>query len=148
MKIKIIIFLVLLLALTSCVNEINNQDCVDEICFSDDCFILDIPRTQEEMMQGLMFVEYLPDDKGMLFIFQDSEKHAFWMKNTLIPIDLIWLDEQLRVVYVQTAVPCTSDPCTIYAPNTSARYTLEINAGLAEQKNIDVGREATLNLCY
>ena len=99
------------------------------------------------MQQGLMHREQLPENQGMLFIFETQQQHAFWMKNTLIPLDMIWLNEDLEVVYIQTAIPCEEEPCTIYAPDTDALYTLEINAGLAEQNNITLGTKATLNIC-
>ena len=147
MKNKTIILLILILTISACTTQTQQETCIDEICFDENCFKIEIPRTQEEMIRGLMHVEYLPDDEGMLFIFKEPRAHAFWMKDTLIPLDMIWLDEELQVVYVQTAVPCIEEPCTIYAPNTTALYTLEINAGLADEKNIEIGQKATLNLC-
>jgi len=142
-KITIYAILISLILISACTQE----TCKDEICFEENCFKIEIPKTQEEMIQGLMFREYLPENEGMLFIFGFSERHSFWMKNTLMPLDMIWLDEELKVVYIQTAVPCTEEPCTIYAPNTSALYTLEINAGLSQQRNINIGNQAELKLC-
>jgi uncharacterized membrane protein (UPF0127 family) len=146
-KTIILLTILTLLMLSACTKQTQQEICINEICFEDECFKIEIPRTQEEMLQGLMHVEYLPEDEGMLFIFKEPRAHGFWMMNTLIPLDMIWLDEELQVVYVQTAIPCTSEPCTIYAPNTTALYTLEINAELAREKNIEIGQEATLNLC-
>ena len=150
MKNKTIILLTILTLLMLSACTTTNQEqiiCEDEMCFDDACFKIKIPRTQEEMQQGLMYVDYMPENEGMLFIFNEPRPHAFWMKNTLIPLDMIWLDETLDVVYIQTAVPCTQEPCTIYAPNTTALYTLEINAELAKEKNIEIGTKANLNLC-
>lgn len=103
--------------------------------------------THDDFLQGLMFREYLPSDEGMLFVFNDEQEYAFWMKNTLIPLDIIWINSLREVVYIESAVPCVEDPCTIYAPNASALFVLEINRGLASSNNIVLGSVASINLC-
>jgi len=75
-----------------------------------------------------MYRESLPEKKGMLFVFPTSDIHDFWMKNTIIPLDMIWIDNQFKVVHIANAQPCTEDPCKIYAPRTLAKYVLEINS--------------------
>ena len=62
--------------------------------------------------------------------------HGFWMKNTLIPLDMIWIDSDLTVVDIQYAVPCESDPCTIYTPAKEAIYVLEVNGDKFDQNII------------
>lgn len=75
-----------------------------------------------------MYRENLGENDGMLFIFPTADySHYFWMKNTLIPLDMIRIDDQFKVVSILTAQPCTADPCTIYNPNASSTYVLEIN---------------------
>jgi hypothetical protein len=68
------------------------------------------------------------EKNGMLFVFQTSDLYPFWMKNTLIPLDMIRIDDQLKVVRVLTAQPCHTDPCPNYDPQVSAKYVLEINS--------------------
>ena len=58
----------------------------------------------------------MDEKKGMLFLFPKSDIYAFRMKNTLIPLDMVRIDDQNRVVYVVTAQPCTTDPCAVYKP--------------------------------
>jgi uncharacterized membrane protein (UPF0127 family) len=88
---------------------------------------VELARTPEEQARGLMFRDRLADDAGMLFIFPDSSEHAFWMKNTLIPLDMIFIDDAGTVVgIVERAEPQTLTPRTVGA---KSRYVLEVNGG-------------------
>jgi uncharacterized membrane protein (UPF0127 family) len=64
-----------------------------------------------------MFRTEMGEDNGMLFIFNKEEIYAFWMKNTLIPLDMVWIDSNNTIVDIQTAVPCEADPCPTYKPS-------------------------------
>jgi uncharacterized membrane protein (UPF0127 family) len=74
-----------------------------------------------------MFRETLPENAGMLFIFETEQTHSFRMKNTLIPLDMLRLDTNLQIVDIQTAAPCKTDSCPSYIPAASAKYVLELN---------------------
>jgi uncharacterized membrane protein (UPF0127 family) len=74
-----------------------------------------------------MFRPSLAKDRGMLFVFSEKDQHAFWMKNTLIPLDMIRLDEKYTIVDIQEAQPCKQDPCKIYTPQKGALYVIELN---------------------
>jgi len=100
-------------------------------------FTVEIAKTQEEKTRGLMFRDFMPEDHGMLFVFDDFAPRSFWMKNTLIPLDIVFIDDNMAVVDVQTALPCKEDPCPTY--RARAKYVLEINAGAAEKNNIRNG---------
>ncbi|HWZ85821.1 MAG TPA: DUF192 domain-containing protein [Thermoanaerobaculia bacterium] len=101
---------------------------------------LELARTPEEQALGLMYRESLPDRTGMLFLFDDAQPHHFWMKNTMIPLDMIWMDESGRVVYVSANTPpCKAEPCATYGPEGPARQVLEIAGGLAAKENVTVG---------
>jgi len=94
----------------------------------------------EDVQRGLQFRESLDKNKGMLFVFAESRRHAFWMKDTLIPLDIIWLDYARRVVYIAPNIPpCPQDPCPSYSPERDALYVLEINAGVAQQLGLKPG---------
>lgn len=83
--------------------------------------------------------ENLDSNRGMLFIFDQESKHYFWMKNTLIPLDIIWINSNKEVVYMEKNVPaCQVDPCLSYGPDKEAKYVLEINAGQSDQANIQI----------
>ena len=91
--------------------------------------------------QGLMFRDHLAADHGMIFLFPQNGVYPFWMKNTIIPLDMIWIDDQHRVNYVASDVPpCKADPCGNYGSTTvPSRYVLETAAGVAKKHNIAAG---------
>jgi len=72
-----------------------------------------------------MYRKSVPAHYGMLFVFQDTSVHDFWMKNTLISLDMVWLDKNFTVVDIKHAIPCTQDPCSIYHPQGPASYVVE-----------------------
>jgi len=88
---------------------------------------IELARTPEEQQRGLMFRESLPERSGMLFLFEDDSPHRFWMKNTMIPLDMIWMDGDGRVLFVSANTPpCKADPCPNYGPDVPAASVLEI----------------------
>lgn len=102
---------------------------------------VEVARTAEEMAQGLMFRESLADRTGMLFLFpRDDDSHHFWMKNTLIPLDIIWLDATGKVLYISANTPpCKADPCPTYGPDFAIANVLEVAGGMAEKEKVTVG---------
>ena len=101
---------------------------------------LELALTPEDQAQGLMFRENLPDRTGMLFVFPETAPHHFWMKNTMIPLDMIWMDEGGRVAFVSAHTPpCKADPCPTYGPDSSVSQVLEIAGGMAEKEGIREG---------
>jgi uncharacterized protein len=107
---------------------------------SGNVYRLELARTPEEQAQGLMFRESLPPNTGMLFVFDVAGPHRFWMKNTMIPLDMIWLDEAGRVTFVSADTPpCKADPCPNYGPDTPAARVLEIAGGMAAKEKVTIG---------
>jgi uncharacterized membrane protein (UPF0127 family) len=99
--------------------------------------IADTPETRE---RGLMFRQSLGPNEGMLFVFERTGFYPFWMKNTLIPLDIMWIDEQWRIVSIaQSAAPCRSDPCPTYPPAAEARYVLEVAGGFSRTHGVARG---------
>jgi uncharacterized membrane protein (UPF0127 family) len=99
--------------------------------------------------RGLGGYESLPDDRGMLFVFQQPGEYGFWMKDMLISIDIIWISAEGRVVHVETAQPepgVADDQLTVYRPGAPSLYVLEVRAGLAAEKGVAVGDEAQIDL--
>lgn len=101
---------------------------------------IELARTPEEQQRGLMFRESLPERTGMLFLFEDDDPHKFWMKNTMIPLDMIWMDGAGRVLFISADTPpCKADPCPNYGPEVPSRSVLEIAGGLAAKEQVTVG---------
>jgi uncharacterized protein len=96
-----------------------------------------LARTPAERSRGLMYVQHLPVDDGMLFIFEEESIHSFWMKNTLIPLDMIFIRADLTVAgVVENAEPLTLTPRTIDRPS---QYVLEVNGGWAAERGVGEG---------
>ncbi len=96
--------------------------------------------------RGLMYRTELAADHGMLFVFPFTGQQAFWMKNTLIPLDMLYFGEDRRLVSMQLNVPpCKADPCPSYPSNAPARYVLELPAGTAARIGVQVGDPLEVN---
>jgi uncharacterized membrane protein (UPF0127 family) len=108
---------------------------------------VEVMVSDQDRATGLMFRPSLPDDKGMLFIFERSDFHGIWMKNCRFPIDIVWLDAERRVVHVaEGATPCKADPCPVYEPLRRAQYVVELNAGQARREGAAVGEAVSFQL--
>jgi uncharacterized membrane protein (UPF0127 family) len=102
----------------------------------------ELANTPQKRAEGLMYREHLADDRGMLFTFSQAETWVFWMKNTKIPLDLIWINEKKQIVHMEQRVPIctrTDDSCPQYRPNEGALYVLELAAGRAEELKLQRG---------
>lgn len=94
-----------------------------------------------------MFRDSMPRDHGMLFIFPNEAMRSFWMKNTRIPLDIIYFDENLRLVSIaRGARPCRTQVCPGYRSAGPAKYVLELNAGLADELRLEAGDILEINL--
>lgn len=121
--------------------SMGDSDQIRQACFDNVCFDLEIAENFETRSLGLMFREHLARDQAMLFIFPEAGSHGFWMKNTLIPLDIIWLNESLEIVFIKhQAQPCQNGECPVFRPTTPAQYVLEIKGGLAEELDLKIGQ--------
>jgi uncharacterized membrane protein (UPF0127 family) len=101
---------------------------------------VELASNDETRAQGLMYRDRLRPGTGMLFFFPQDGHYPFWMKNTLIPLDMIWVDSTQRVAHVKVSVPpCKADPCPSYPPNVNARYVLEVAGGVAAEHGLKAG---------
>ena len=101
--------------------------------------VVEIADEDLERRKGLMFRESLLENEGMIFVYDKSQKLTFWMKNTLIPLDMIWIDENSVVQHIEYAVPCETEICDIYGWDGFSKYLLEVNGGFTEKYDINVG---------
>jgi uncharacterized membrane protein (UPF0127 family) len=119
---------------------------VPYVQIGNDYVSVEVVDSDEERQKGLMHREQLDENNGMLFIFETTRKLTFWMKNTLIPLDMIFISKDMKVINILTAEPCTQDPCTLYSSETAGKYVLEVNAGWSKTHNIKAGDEVMLQL--
>lgn len=113
-----------------------------ELCIESHAFSVKIADTHEKRKKGLMHVNRLQSHEGMLFVFPTQEKHAFWMKNTAVSLDIIWINDQHKIVHIHhQAEPYDETP--IY-PDISSRFVLEISGGLSQQYGFKKGQTVQL----
>ena len=105
--------------------------------------VVEIADDDAERARGLMFRDEMPRGHGMLFLHDTEEPQAYWMKNTRIPLDILYFDSQRRLVSQQRDVPpCSAgERCPAYPSAAPARYVLELNAGEAARMNLRDGME-------
>jgi len=101
-------------------------------------------RNDFELVRGMMFRDSLPADRGMLFVHPKEDKYQFWMYQTKIPLDMIWMDRNHRIVEIAADVqPCKAakaSDCPHYGGHEPATFVLEVNAGGAAKNNLQVGQ--------
>jgi uncharacterized membrane protein (UPF0127 family) len=101
---------------------------------------LELATTPEETTTGLMFRPVLPEDRGMLLLWEEERFATIWMMNVLVPLDIVFLDDSGRVVeLVADAQPCTAEPCPRFTPEIASRAVLELAAGSAAAHRVAVG---------
>ena len=103
-------------------------------------FYVEVAADDTSRARGLMFRDHLPANEGMLFVWRREEPRAFWMRNTRIPLDIIYLDAEFRIVSMAlNARPCRVRNCPSYPSNAPAQYVLEVNGGTAERLGVERG---------
>ncbi len=136
-----VVFVFVMLSLTACAGNgptvtINNQT-----------FTVDVADDRDEQIQGLMFVEEMAEDHGMLFLFNRMQPRSFWMKNTKISLDILYFDNNWRFVSGHYQVPpCRARQCPSYPSKAPAQYVLELNGGRARSLNLKAGDQLLVDL--
>lgn len=138
-RIIILIGLVLVVFLLLFLPKILHDSKNTQVCFKENCFYVEIASTESQRARGLMYREHLDENTGMLFVFEKEDIYPFWMKNTLISLDMIWVNKNNEVVFIEkNALPCKDNICYNISPDRPAIYVLEINAGMVEKLNISL----------
>ncbi|HET7481303.1 MAG TPA: DUF192 domain-containing protein [Actinomycetota bacterium] len=106
---------------------------------------VEVAETEQAREKGLMDRRSLPDDRGMLFTFPQPTRGAFWMKDTLIPLSIAFIDQSSTIVSIQDMDPCRTEPCPTYAPDADYNAALEVNQGAFERWGVNVGDRVTLS---
>ena len=110
-------------------------------------YSVEVANTEASRAQGLMFRDEMDADKGMFFVHPANEMQAYWMKNTKIPLDILYFDPQLKLVsQSRDTPPCSAgDQCPPYPSTAPAQYVLELNAGQAAKLNLQDGDQLTVS---
>ena len=114
-------------------NELHTFDSMS-IQIGEQRHTLEIAKTSRQRQQGLMFRSNLDAQSGMLFVYPVTAHHRIWMKNTLIPLTVIWLDKAAIVVGIKQLRPCDADPCPSFGIDSPSRYVLELPANYSGLK--------------
>ena len=106
-----------------------------------DAILAELATTASDRSQGLMDRGHLHPDRGMLFLFPSPGIYGFWMSHTLIPLDIVWLDSERRIVSISAETePCPSgSSCPIYSPSAPAQFVLELASGEAARRDLQLG---------
>lgn len=113
---------------------------------TDALLYVDIADETGEQRRGLMAVEDLPSDQGMAFVFDEAVDSTFWMKDTLIPLSIAFVDESDRVIGVRDMEPCQVDPCPSYGVDEPYVLAIEANLGWFDEHGIELGDRAELRV--
>lgn len=103
---------------------------------------VEIADDMYERATGLMYRDYLPQDRGMLFVYPDERPLSFWMKNTLIPLSIAFIDGNEKIIVILDMFP--DDGSMHYKSPKPARYALEVNLGWFKANGVKVGDDLTL----
>ena len=109
-------------------------------------FDMRVVSSNPQREKGLSGTPKLDKTDGMLFVFENDDTWGIWMKDMLIPIDIVWLNSEKKVVYMVKDADPSSYPHTTYRPARKARYVAEFQAGTIERRNIQIGDQAAFDL--
>jgi uncharacterized protein len=98
-----------------------------------------VAAVPERRRRGLQGVEEVPDGTGMLFVFDRDRTTGFWMKDTLVPLEIAFATQEGRIVEVLAMEPCTSDPCDVHRPDAAYRVALEVPDGWLSERGVGPG---------
>jgi len=121
------------------VKTLKNLDLRDNetvLLIGDDTLIVELAVTPMQRAMGLMFRDSLAENHGMLFVFEEPARHAFWMRNTTIPLSIAFIDENGVILEIQDMQPLTED---LHAPQQPVTYALEVNQGWFERHGVQIG---------
>ncbi len=134
----------MLILVTFFIVRYNNYSSQDYIFLEQNEILLLFADTPELRIKGLSGVKNLEGNTAMLFVFNYPDKHGIWMKDMFFPLDIIWLDEDYKIVSIEKNVSPNTYPKVFY-PTEKSLYVMEGKAGFAEQNSLTVGKVLNLN---
>jgi len=140
-NIKAILILIFLIFITSCTKyeTIFIDNGVEKVEIK-----AEVADTDEKKERGLQFRKSLKENSGMFFVFGTDSTYNFWMKNTLIPLDIIFISNDLVIIDIIYAEPCVEEPCENYKTSEPSRFILEVNGNFTIRNNIKAGNRITI----
>lgn len=148
---KLALVIISTLIIVACSVDASEQTHYTEettkLTIDDKTINLKVASTPENRAMGLMNVLEMPDNEGMLFVFETEEPRSFWMKNTEMPLDIIYLDKNKTITNIHYNTPTckekdpTQQKCPLYLSSRPAQYAIELNAGQAELHNLQPNQE-------
>jgi uncharacterized membrane protein (UPF0127 family) len=103
---------------------------------------VEIAERGPDRQRGLMYRKSMPDDHGMIFLFEEREEHTFWMKNTCIPLDMLFIDDDGTIVGIEENTPTMTE--RTFSVGCPSRYVLELNAGWTRRHGVTAGQKVRL----
>jgi hypothetical protein len=142
--IKVVSVFILLFFLSACAWT-GEDKALNEIRINGEEFEVMIADTPAQKNRGLSGTESLPSDRGMLFTYKEAQKPEFWMKDMLIPLDFIWINNGEVVDLHEDVEPAEVQPPNTITPKKKVDMVLEVNAGVIQGYNIKIGDEVVYN---
>ena len=134
----IIIFALVMYFLVAHSPKNHNPDDIKYVNIAGANIEVELALSEEAQIKGLSNRISLGENEGMLFVFSVPGKYFFWMKDMNFPIDMIWIGENLRVIYIKQNVQPESYPA-VFGPEDNARYVLEVASGFSKKHNLKKG---------
>jgi uncharacterized membrane protein (UPF0127 family) len=126
--------------------SVQEKKIIKDIVVGGNTITVEVANSRHKKQRGLMFRKELPENEGMLFLFGLEGYYTFWMKNTLIPLDVIWINSDLEIIHIEKNLPsCIQDPCDSYTPGGPARYVIEVNGGWVDRNNVTLGNKVEID---
>lgn len=144
-----ILIIIIVLALGIAAFLVFNKKTSANVTIKDKEFNVALALTDSQREKGLSKKESLDANSGMLFVFPKSDIHSFWMKDTLIPLDILWLapsevEGMSKIVEMATLDPQSDELIPQYTPKNNANYVLELNAGEITENDFKIGDEVKI----
>jgi uncharacterized protein len=139
-RVVVLVCVMILVTFTKAMPSTKRTDLIPVTFPNGTRILAEVADTNEARARGLMFREQLRPDRGMLFVFDEPAQWVFWMKNTKVPLDILWLGADKRIVDIAENIPgCVQDPCMQYEPSKPATYVLEVAAGSVKRLTLGKG---------
>lgn len=136
-KISRLFFISLMLLQNLCTAQTQGKRFIKMFLPDGYAITAELAVTDQERQLGLMYRKKINPDQGMLLVFERTNFYSIWMKNMKIPLDILWLDKEKRIVHIERDVPpCKEDPCPSYSSRFPAMYVLEIKAGSVNEHKL------------